>query len=686
MENQSDVDLVVKTKKKRNKIAICVSSTWVTYRAFSPCGFLLYKIHEGFDHFVIDPNGGDDQVQLINYIKSEYDCIISCEYSWQKISNYSGLKIVIVDDLHRWGRHRVRFDGDVQAWANMIFSTYHFTDSHPNYPGSVPTETRRKYVYFPHFTMDIPEELPEYEQRGFAVVPGASVENFYPVRALAKRLPNIDFPGNNGLQELSRKDFILQLSKFKVAITCNLTLKYVVAKYFEIPMAGTALIASDIPHPLEKYLLGFDKSNSFFIPFSKEEDIEYIGRIAEHIASDREQWIKMTRNGRDLVRSRHTSAHRYDYLYSIITRVLSGKWSIQDQYDHLVASWSLKESPIEFTQKHNAEAVSSISDSNRIFSNVLILEPSTHWWGKFFSLCSRINGKFITSNSRIHLQIPQLNYLDQEVGIYASLVRIKNTFSAIVLHKDLVKDQSFIEYIMLFLEQDGCLYIVCDDDESASENVEEIFSDARGNITLFRDKHVINIRHVAKNTLSPHHFSNEMKERISNFEQVSEIFIIHLFKEFWDLVIENVELIIGNKVLSVLDDRFWIEYGALRIWTSDDARGSARVNLEGICHEHAYIGIQSVDYEENFFSYREKIDIFCKSRGLLKSTGHFIGYEQLTDLDLPSFSLSKMMNNVEYRINFVSESNKSAHKIANFIAEILQNLNMIESGVDHVGE
>lgn len=679
MKPQSETSFAKNDTEVRQKIAICVSKTWLTYRAFSPCGFLLHKMHEGFDHFIIDPNGGDEQVGLIQHIKCEYDCIVSCEYSWQYIGEYKGLKVIIVDDLHRWGRHRLGFDEGARKWADLTFSTYHFTDCHPNYPGSVPTELRRNYIYFPHFTMDVNVQLPEYEERRFAVVPGASVENFYPVRALAKRLPNVEVPGKAGLQELSREEFILQLSKFKVAITCNLTLRYVVAKYFEIPMAGTALIASDIPHPFEKYLLGFDSSNSFFIPFSKEEDSKYIGELAEHAASDREQWSEMTRKGRDLVRSRHTPIHRYRYLYSIINRALSGQWTMQDQYDHFIASWSSKQIDDELEQHNIDKPVSFISVSGKTFPETLILEPSNRWWSKFFSPSDLIRGSYISNDPRIYLEIPKLSYLTQYIGTSSGLIKLDELYNKIVMHRSFSNDALLMEYLMIFLKPDGCLSIIFDDEKSAIDGAEEMFLSAAGSMTLIRDRYIINIKHCSKKNLVQQQLGYQIKEKILKTDDVSELFVRRLLRDFWLLVVQYTESNTGFKIKSVIDDRFWIDYGALRLWISEDARSSARVNLEGICYEHAYIGIQSVDYEERFTSYREKIKSFCESRGLLKSTDHFIGYAHLADLDLPSFSMSKMLSDRVYRAEFMHGSNAAALKIAAFISEIILNVDKIES-------
>lgn len=663
-------------KFTRNRIAVCVSSSWENYRAFSPCGFLLTKYHEKFDHYIINPLGDNNQEELIAEIKSKYDCIVSCEYAWRYVGDFKGLKLAIVDDLHRWGRQRFQHDTDILSWADIILSTYHFTDKHASYPGSISTEQRRKFVYFPHFSNDIVDGLPDFENREFAIVPGAYIENFYPMRFLSHRIPGIAIPGMNGLPELARKDFIRQIGCYKVGIICNSTLRYTVAKYFEIPMAGTVLLASDIPHPLEKYLLGFCESNSSLIPLSKEENLEYITEEAYKIVSDRDKWIELSNNGRSLVRDRHTVSSRYRYLFSIISSALHGRWSIGDQYDHFISSWEQfhRNNDIEFIDNRSSQVSEIYEDFPT--QNILLVEPKSYWIKNIFYEGKLFSGDYISSDPRIRFVLPDLHNMKEIIGLSAALVKATGPYDGIFIHEEFEISCEIIDYLLSLVENDRHVYII----ESKKSSKE--FSDMLSKCEMVASAEYCNgyIRISKQNMEENSYFYKNIANSnyIKSNNSVNKLIIYRLLRGFWNSVGIRVQEIIGRNLIVVLDDRFWIGYGGLRIWSGENERGSARVNLEGICHEHTYIGIQNGDFEESFSGLRDKAVELCKSLKLIRSSDSFLGYEFFNDLGLPTVSADIIAVNKEIRCKFIDEMENRKEEISFFIAKIIHGLVEIE--------
>lgn len=634
-------------------------------------------MHDGFDHYVIDPSGPSDQHDLIEEIKLSYECIISCEYAWRYLGAFSGLKVAVVDDLHRWGRHRVDHDTDILGWADIILSTYHFTDKHCNYPGSISTEQRRQFVYFPHFAIDVPAPPFPYESRDFAIVPGAAVENFYPMRFLARQIDGVAIPGAHGLKELSREDFIRQLGRYKVGITCNLTLRYVVAKYFEIPMAGTALLASDIPHPLEKYLLGFDESNSSLIPSSKEEDLDYISKCANELAYDKDKWTDITNKGRSLVRSRHTPASRYKYIYSIVCSVLAGRWRFGDQYDHFIASWqeSYKPNGSQVTKEGVSHGVTSAPQLKG--RHVLVVEPDKSWWSDVFPHSSGISGDYTSSNSRVRLSIPSLNDLNEINGLHSALLKVDGPYDCIVVHESFGLDVEIIGYLLTLLNPEGHLHISISagDPKNLRRLIEQsnYISDAE-----FLENHILIIDKPANE--SANSFDKSLIENLLlSSGQANKFMVRKLLRDFWLRVAQRTQEMVGTDLIVSIDDKFWIDYGALRIWSGDNERRAARVNLESICHDHIYIGIQGVDFEESYAPHRAGALKICEEFSLSRSSDHFLGYEFFNDLALPTLSLNHLVADEIARHKFINTSEDIKETIAVFISRIISRLISLEN-------
>ena len=149
------------------------------------------------------------------------------------------------------------------------------------------------------------------------VLLSGAITKYYPHRTYLKNLnhPNVDILKRN--DGINGNDYNKYLNKYICCFTCCSikTTPYIIAKVFEIPAAGSLLLAFDeyVKEPLKE--LGFiDGVN--YISCNQSNMVEKINYICDEKNSDIIDIIR--ENGQKLVKERHTDKERYEYINKIL--------------------------------------------------------------------------------------------------------------------------------------------------------------------------------------------------------------------------------------------------------------------------------------------------------------------------------------------------------------------------------
>lgn len=316
------------------KIALIVSTEWDSYYASSPYYYLRDMHNEMIDVFSVNLASANAVSELKAQLGDGYGCVICCEGSIIHFLNQHVPCGVIVDDLHRYSHHA--YDTyDNRLRADFVLSTYALTVAKGDFPLSVSTSDRRRFVYFPHYTVDRPVQT-RHSSRSVLCIPGTTSLPAYPLRTkLIEAFSDLDPLLKT---RAIRGDFIDLLGNYRVGITDDVRFGYCVAKYFEIPMAGALLVAPEPHSSLEKWLLGFDADNSCLLPRSRMYDIAYIRRTVMHLFDDLHATEARAIRGQVLVRSRHTVQARARYLCLIASLLQKGSIYQSDQFECFLAA------------------------------------------------------------------------------------------------------------------------------------------------------------------------------------------------------------------------------------------------------------------------------------------------------------------------------------------------------------
>ena len=173
-------------------------------------------------------------------------------------------------------------------------------------------EIEDKFWSLPYF---IPSDVHEFEfnfdSTRKCLLTGR-VNSKYPIRCRALRMVPKDLisyqphPGyGQRTYELAvtGTDYIALLHEHLCAITCGSIYRYVVAKYFEIPYAGTLLIAEDLP---DLGRLGFE-AGRHFVAIDQATDLR---ELVSDICRNPDNYRPIRQAGQELVRRQHTEAVR----------------------------------------------------------------------------------------------------------------------------------------------------------------------------------------------------------------------------------------------------------------------------------------------------------------------------------------------------------------------------------------
>lgn len=279
-----------------------------------------FSTQKGFDyHFA-------DEVDCGEIVRAGYGVVIVLKpVQYKKKPVLKGLlklppevKLVgLWDDIHQGIGGRKTFTLDYWnlrkffARCDIILCTYEdaFRRFHPGFA--------KKMRFLPHTYGESDFSGIEYNlnpARGCLLTGATSA--YYPLRIAAALNPAVtvaEHPGYAAGADAKGKfgpAYAKLLNGWFSSVTCASVLGYPVAKYFEIPAAGSLLIADHTPD-LDR--MGFVDGENYV-----RVTVENFGERLREVLSDIERFEKVRRAGYEFVRGRHSLETRVEALKTII--------------------------------------------------------------------------------------------------------------------------------------------------------------------------------------------------------------------------------------------------------------------------------------------------------------------------------------------------------------------------------
>jgi len=219
------------------------------------------------------------------------------------------------DDIHQGPAGTRRLSRD--RWTltrffrrcDTVFCTYRapFLSWYPRHAA--------KLVHLPFFFSadDFQDLTPNPAPLPKCLLSGA-MGRFYPLRNAAARHPDVvvmPHPGYAGdAAGAFGSTYARTLWQYRCGITCAATIGYTVAKYLEIPAAGSLLLASDAPDLPE---LGHEAGHTFV-----RVDERNFGTVLADVLARPEGYEEIRQAGHALVRARHSDLDRAEALERIL--------------------------------------------------------------------------------------------------------------------------------------------------------------------------------------------------------------------------------------------------------------------------------------------------------------------------------------------------------------------------------
>lgn len=558
------------------RIALVVSSEWRSYYASSPYYHLLNINHNYIDVFSINPRDMESLNELRDKISSGgYIAAVFCESTIEFFPYLPIPRLAIIDDLHRFNRKYFNIYKKTLI-ADYFLSTYALTFAKEEFPLSVTTEERRRFIYFPHFSADNPCLVP-HKKRAAVIIPGTVNPVSYPLRYIMKeKLADLD-PVQK--ENVSRDDFVSFLGRYRVALTDDVRFGYAVAKYFEIPMAGTLLISPEPHTELERFLLGFNEENSSLIRRDKIYDLEYVNKLVRNAAENITETEVKAKAGQLLVRQRHTIEARARYLVALCSQIASNELSPLDQFDLFLASrCDLPEGKNQSACRVDYDTNNQLDHDIYIKKVLISVIGDFNIQEIFEKLPSNIDELYVIARTSTHAR--------SIIGCISELVNVKK------YSWDLI-DRTNIE--IKKIDYDLCLMYV------------------------YGSVHIINDEYV-----NPYYsFSNKL-----NIDRES------LFLFIKKIVNRTKKIMNTDKIKFHVDENYDWEYGGINIWFWHNQEHSFYIRIEGVLTDMAYIGIVKPEvqaYKNDISS--EILSIFKKNGWEFQQSDHWICYSYIPGYD-----------------------------------------------------
>jgi len=308
---------------------------WREYYANSPYNNLLNSSHGNFQFFEVSRNQGQSDPEEFEKILACDGLVVSTGLEVNLRPIFDGPILSIGDDMHRFDEEGLGALVNEVRGCDFYLTPYSLTRTQTEYPYHyLPgwMKATRLILYpncapSPHLR---PRPPSTQRPRGFLT---GQVSQPYPLRMKIRE------HGADLLEELPFRaalgqDYFHLLSEYAVGLTCNLWLDSTVAKYYEIPWAGSLLMAPLPFDALERQLLGFrDGINMVAISemdFSPNPEV-FRSKLREALEDGSMASVRDA--GTRLVLEHHTVESRLIYLERLLDAICAGAFHVDDQFD-----------------------------------------------------------------------------------------------------------------------------------------------------------------------------------------------------------------------------------------------------------------------------------------------------------------------------------------------------------------
>lgn len=308
-----------------------LTNGWRNYHVMSP-NLLLLENAGTLPEFSV--HGIDDEVGAwrARASLSEAKAIICDTVCWRYFQDIKNIpKILISVDAH--ALYANQYEEYVKAfeWADYILSPYSLVSNAADRIYHLPKKFKHKTIFFPHF---VDGKSVTCQEKTIEAALSGAISDTYPFRQMAQELPWLHRPAIH--TEIVKRDYLDYIAKARVGVTCNSRIGYTVAKYFEIPFAGTLLYAPAIRSTLESELLGYGDR---MMEIATEKTSQEIEQRLLQILADFENRKQKIETAQRLIQNRHTVKHRLKYLLSLLDRINTGNYMVYDQFDLFLDSF-----------------------------------------------------------------------------------------------------------------------------------------------------------------------------------------------------------------------------------------------------------------------------------------------------------------------------------------------------------
>jgi hypothetical protein len=257
---------------------------------------------------------------------------------WKNLKQFHSLKIVITEDIHR--KYDIEALNYSLKWVHAVFTRYpHSTNSIINkqykWFNFFLNYRKKKIFYFNLYhgaTDEFIRPIDFNTKKNKVLLSGAINSVNYELRSKAKNLMNVSdkiilrqHPGYKNVIDSKQEasNYALEISNCKITIADQGTIEdsehpYVLAKHFEIPASGTAMLTHKKIVPYIKYL-GFEENINFIAttPDSLMNTINYW-----LLPENEEKLMSITQKGQELVVSKHLNKHRITFFNNTVVKLL----------------------------------------------------------------------------------------------------------------------------------------------------------------------------------------------------------------------------------------------------------------------------------------------------------------------------------------------------------------------------
>lgn len=346
-------DYEVSPAKKR----LVITRDWSGWVCPTPARHLndqFVKHLDKYDMLWVTEFGGEENVltstkESVDFIKKQLNkldltkyntCIFSSVMAWyDKDPDYFDnlfkniIKIQVRNDLHF--HKRITNEQLVKYMKRASFIDYYisaytwsamWTDNKPILEDLIPIQpynpVLNKGIRLPHANPDHykPITTPLKDRINCGIVAGCSKPTTYPMRqSIIEEInplcilkhPGYQFGNKNLIKD---QPYINLLGNYVCALTTCATVKYVLNKYIEIPLAGCVLIAEDLP---ELRHMGFKHRENCLL-FSTIEECK---QLYQEVLDNPEKFQDIATAGQQLVLKRHSSIQRFKEFEVILDNI-----------------------------------------------------------------------------------------------------------------------------------------------------------------------------------------------------------------------------------------------------------------------------------------------------------------------------------------------------------------------------